>query len=689
MSQLPDFSSFDRAVDELFAQGYAQSVVETLNSYGDNALGFRLAGSPAEIEATDYLAQEFVSMGAYDVRKEPVPVDAWTLRGASVRVDERCLTASQFPGVPGTDGPLTAEIVYVGRGTVADYAGKDVVGKLVLLDSELDEFYYNLPGHEAQLHGAVGVVFTNGTNTAPYHANPNGLASSECRWNLDGVPAVFVSTVDGEWIKRTIEEAGSVSATVRSDVGIQMHDFDRPENGGMGYNVVAEIPGTDPGATAILVAAHYDAYFRSALDNTGAVAQMMTIAKAMTMSGTRLQRPIIFLASSGEEYGYADTQYCYLAGAWYAATVTHASSAPDPVHRWTGPRGRVGLFLNLEESPQIDAPLSCGATSDLIPWITSVGEAWKRDLLVNGFSVHQPYSVWHDGATFAFAGVPTIVTVAENPDYLGFNHTTADDVALIDYSYMSNLVKFYHRVLSAASTGIAPHDPDTQAAKLCTAASANRLLAAGAERQTVDDLAGALRQFRTATAAYTARKPSIPSERWSAVNQGLSALQRLWHQNLSGIDPRDAYVTFPFEQTVSDIEHILAAIAHLEAGPANADAAIGELQQVGLTAVGLEFSSEVYETVLRRYLPDYYMISWGGQVNQFWHVDITAEVRRVQAGDLKSAARSLKAVAADAVKGVNVPGAQSSSVHIDGLNERLAHVTASLKTMTPIVDELR
>ncbi|MGX5656669.1 M28 family peptidase [Geodermatophilus nigrescens] len=681
-----DLSSFDRAVDELSAAGYPREVVDTLNGFGDNALGFRLAGSPAEHEAADYLAGEFRAMGISDVRKEPVPVDAWTLRGAEVQIGDRALTASQFPGVPGTDGPLTAEIVFAGRGTAADFQDQDVQGKLVLID-RADELHIEYPGHEAQLRGAIGIVFTAEASSVPAHVDPGALQTDEVRWRVDGLPAVFVSARDGQWIKSGLHD-GPLQATVTSDVEIAMHDFADVGNGGVGYNVVAEIAGTDPDAQAILIAAHYDAFFRSALDNTGPVAQMMTIAKAMMTSGTRYERPVIFLASCGEEYGYADTEYSYLAGAWWAATVTHASSAADPAERWTGPDGRVGLFLNLEESPQTGAPLSAGATPDLLPWFSAIGEKWAGELLPNGFGVHRPYSVWHDGATFAFAGIPTVVTVAENADYADFNHSTQDDVALIDYDYLGQLVKFYDRVLSAASTGVAPHDLAAQCSAVHEALAGTDLTAVGADPQTVAAVTAALERYGTAVAAYTARRDGIPAHRRPEVNRRLSALQSHWYRNLSGVDAYDRYWLLSFQQTVHDITHLRAAIEHLEDGTVDAAAAIAELEEVSRTRLGLAFSPEVHRSVLRRYLPDYPMLTWGGQINQAWHPDITAEVRQVQAGEVEKAIGGLKTVLTRAIEGVDVPGAQSATVHIDGLNERLAHVAAILTEVTPWVDEL-
>ncbi|WP_162870107.1 M28 family peptidase [Kitasatospora cineracea] len=681
-------SPFDAAVDQLLSQQYPQSVVNTINSYGDSAIGFRMAGAPADDAAANYIAAQFTGLGASSVRKEPVPVDEWALKGASVTVAGRTMTASQFPGVPGTNGALMAPIVYVGPGRADDYADVDVTGKLVLVDIEFDDYWFNMTGEEAKRRGAVGVVFTNGANTAPAHADPNGLASDESRWSRTGLPAVFVTTNDGNWLKKRLATNGAVPASVTSKVSVTMHNFANPSSGGVGYNVVAEIPGTDPNAKAIVVSAHHDAYFRGGLDDTAGVAQLLTIAKAMKMSGTQLKRPVIFMATTGEEFGYTDTQYDYLAGAWWAATKSHSSSASDPAQRWTGSDGRIALVINIEDSPQQDSPLIASATSDLAPWFASVAGS-SGDLLQGGYYPSQPFTLWQDGATWAAAGVPTVVTVAEDASYEGINHTDRDTSGLIDYAYLGRLAKFYVRTMTSASTALLPHDINGQADELTASVSAADLKAVGANTQAVDALVAAVSKYKAATAAYADRRSSISPARWTAVNDQLTSLERYWYTHLSGFDAGDSSLVFPFQQTLSDIGHLEAAIGLLQGGAANADAAVQELAQVGLTSVGLQFSPDVYTAELKRYLPDYYLRNWGGQVNQFWHVDITDKVRQIEAGDFTGAINGLQCVVANAVGGVNVRGAQTTSVHIDGLDERLRAMTAALNTMTPMVDNLK
>ena len=54
-------------------------MVERLASIGSHPLGFRVAGTPEEREAVDFIAGEMRSLGLENVVEEPVPVDGWRL----------------------------------------------------------------------------------------------------------------------------------------------------------------------------------------------------------------------------------------------------------------------------------------------------------------------------------------------------------------------------------------------------------------------------------------------------------------------------------------------------------------------------------------------------------------------------------------------------------------------------------
>ena len=104
-------------------------------------LGFRLAGTSADTQAATYLADQLRAIGLRNVHLEPVPVDVFEFKSASLAVAGRKIVASTFAGVgPTPPEGLSGQIVYLHDGTAAAYAGLDVNGKIVLVDHALDRY---------------------------------------------------------------------------------------------------------------------------------------------------------------------------------------------------------------------------------------------------------------------------------------------------------------------------------------------------------------------------------------------------------------------------------------------------------------------------------------------------------------------------------------------------------------------
>ena len=678
-------AAFDAAMNRLVTvKHYPQSVESYLDSLGNTAVGFRLAGTPADDAAAGYIEARFKAMGLANVRQEAVPVDAWDMQGAWVRVNGRAMTASTFDGVPGTNGNLSGQLVYVGEGTLADYTAKDVTGKIVVVDIELDDFWLNFPGALAGLNGAKGVIATYGKNTFPWYAMPNSLGANDGEYSSAYPPMVYISRADGAWLKSQLA-AGTVTGTMRSDVAVTMHDFSDPDQGGLGYNVVGEIPGTNPSAKAILLAAHHDAHFRAGLDDTGGLSNLLTIARAMKMSGYQPRRTIIFLATTGEEFGYTDCWFDWCAGAWWAAAVTHAQGGSGDT--WTGPSGKLALMINLELMARKGAKLNLSSSTALAPWFTAVAKASPK-LLPNGFTMETPISSWEDGWTFTAAGVPSLVMEAGGENYDQIYHTNVEVKGLVDYGYLGKIGEVVYRLARNADARLLPYRLNAQATDLATAVSRPELKAAGADAATVDVTVKAVKNYRAATAAYEARKARIPASHRTAVNAGLFTVEDSWNTHLTGLDIWD-YQAYPFQQTLWDIEAMQAAVAHLQANPVRKGAALEDLGNVGMTYDGLTFGPQVYQEELRHHLPDYGLVTWGGQVDRPWAINVLPVIDEVNDGHYTDAIDDLQAAIAAELAGGHLAGATPGGYDFDGLNARLSAMTAALNGMTAIVKTLK
>ena len=90
---------------------------------------------------------------------------------------------------------------------------------------------------------------TYGENTFPWYSYPAALGSNDGEYDLGWAPMVYVSWQDGDWIKARLAAAGGpVVATMESKVEFTMSDA-----GGVGYNVVGVLEGSDPELAPVLL----------------------------------------------------------------------------------------------------------------------------------------------------------------------------------------------------------------------------------------------------------------------------------------------------------------------------------------------------------------------------------------------------------------------------------------------------
>jgi Iap family predicted aminopeptidase len=323
--------SFNQAIDRLFAQNYPQGIDAHIAALGTSPIGMRWAGTTADTAGAAYIADQLRAAGLKNVHLEPIPVDVFTFKGASVDVGSRHIVASSFCGVrPTPPGGLTGQVVYVHDGTAADYAGLDVKGKLVLADTAFDFWYMNLIQAEATAHGAVGVIMTYGPDSGSYYAvAPDALGSYDSESDLRYVPLIYIAAQDGDWLKAQLQST-SVTATMQLKESVRMATA-----GGVGYDVFGDLPGKNDDGTFVLFGAHHDAHFHSATDDTISDALNLTIAKAMKLSSYKPAHTVRFMFTTGEEFGYANSWWDWAVGSWYAITHSHTDWA-----------GRVRAFMN-------------------------------------------------------------------------------------------------------------------------------------------------------------------------------------------------------------------------------------------------------------------------------------------------------------------------------------------------------
>ncbi|MGA9748740.1 MAG: M28 family peptidase, partial [Nocardioides sp.] len=421
-----DAASLKEALDV----NYLGRVTTAVTSFGDTEQGWRPGGSPANLRAVEWIADEMRAVGLRKVAELPVPIDRWVFRGASVAVGRGpTFEASSWGGVPGTsDSGITAEVIDVGAGQAADYEGVDATGKIVLVDWAFGDYWVNRHGHQATLEGALAVIFYTGRTAAGafYNKRDDGLLSFDGTYDDDWVPFVFVSRhAANDLIDRVA--AGPTTVTLISHV-----ELTRADDGGVGYNVLGSIPGTDRADELIIFTGHHDAWFRGAADDATAIAAMLGIAKSIKDSGFRPRRTLLFLASTNEEYGYTDAYYEWLVGCWYA--VTH--QRPDWAHR-----AILTLDFELLGTADPGERLLIRTHAELLAHAVGKLEA---DPARTPYGTLSANTVWAnaDHFTLTAAGIPGLYFNTVGTQYLTRNyHTNYDVVDNVDFDYLANNIE--------------------------------------------------------------------------------------------------------------------------------------------------------------------------------------------------------------------------------------------------------
>ena len=599
--------------------------------------------------------------GLKNVHLEPVPVDVFNFLWADVKVGSRTMIASTAAGIPPTPkAGLTGQVVYVHDGTAADYAGLDVKGKLVLVDLNLDSWWYNFIAGEATLRGAKGVIMTRGPNSGDWYSiAPDALGSNDAEYDMSFVPLVYISQQDGDWLKGQLAK-GPVRATMKLAEKVRLATA-----GGRGYNVFADIPGRSRDGSFVLFDAHHDAHFHSATDDTAGVASNLAIAKAMMMSGYRPQHTVRFMFVTGEEFGYTNSWYDWCTGAWWQ--ITHAD--PD----WAG---RIRGLLN-DDQIEGYGPLTVSTTPELVSWLKNEAVA-EAGLIPQGFNadtaINIPDFSWQDAWTFTAAGVPGMAfSSAGKPGSAGNYHTNYMTAKWLDWPGMAQQMKFIERVAMGLDTGLAPYDLKARADELAGNVAAGDLLTAGAKPAAVTRLSNDVAAFQSAAAAYAARKGSIPMAHYGAVNWWLRRIEKTLDGNFTALSAFDTTI-YPHQQVLSDVQSFNQAIAALQQSPADTSTALDALSNVGLTYYGLAFSHPVYVHDLTRRVPSYNRVTWGGQGHLVRFFDVTPQYGAIQGGTwTEETIDQLEAMR-----------------HIDvrDLNARLNAMSRALEQVTPRINAL-
>ena len=295
-------ATLDATARELVSAKELESTVAYLCKLGE-----KVAGSQEERKACDYLTDRLKAYGYTPVVHEfdsyiSYPRSAkLVVTVAGKRIDIPAVGVAFGQSTP-QDG-ITEDVVLVGSGGEAEYVGKDVRGRIVLVTK--------LPSPANALaaakHGARGMIsMSAGKQRHKMIVTPVwGTPEFDQVNNIPRIAVVSIAKTDGDRVVAALKD-GHVRATLATDTFEGWRKVRLP---------TAELRGREP--EFALVGAHYCSWFDGSTDNVSGDACVLELARVLRHFEGKLRYGIRFAWWPGHSHGR------YSGSTWYADTHWH------------------------------------------------------------------------------------------------------------------------------------------------------------------------------------------------------------------------------------------------------------------------------------------------------------------------------------------------------------------------------
>ncbi len=308
-------------------EGLNRSQVLKMFSHFTEVIGPRLTGGPAVKAAEDYAVGLLKGWGLTDPRLEPWDFGrGWTLEKSTVEmIEPRYMPLIGYPEAwsASTAGEIVATPVFVGNKTQADLEKMkgQLKGAIVMSQPIQDSFeridrkqptLFDEPvpiGQPRPAAGSSPMISPTAMNKALFETGagvilrPNrgehGTLFVLGRDNGDAaLPSVILSAEHYNMIARMLE----LGVKVKLRVNVQTKFLTDDKNG---YNVLAELPGTDLKDEIVMFGAHIDSWHSGtgAADNADGSAVALEAMRILKTIGVKPRRTIRLAIWSGEEEG--------------------------------------------------------------------------------------------------------------------------------------------------------------------------------------------------------------------------------------------------------------------------------------------------------------------------------------------------------------------------------------------------
>lgn len=321
----------DRAmIAKITAEANDHSKVGETFNYFVNIIGGRLAGSKAHKQSADYARAKLAEWGMKDSHLEAFPFGrGWELQQFTLEMTApRYFPLTGFPEAwtPGTKGVVNAPAIYLGEKTAAEIEamGDKLKGAIILAQkpqvafirkdrlqpalsaeavrsgappAERSEYTTPLRTMEPILrkYGAAAVLRASQGEHGTFFVQGGQRTTPQ-----DATPSVVVVAEQYNMVVNALK--GGLPVQLKLALQTQFSSADTNS-----YNIIAEIPGTDPviGKEVVLIGAHLDSWHSAtgATDNADAVSAAMESMRILQALGVKPRRTIRIAIWSGEEEG--------------------------------------------------------------------------------------------------------------------------------------------------------------------------------------------------------------------------------------------------------------------------------------------------------------------------------------------------------------------------------------------------
>jgi len=379
-------------------------------------IGPRPSGSPQARAAVDYVAGELRKLGL-DVQLEAVKVPHW-IRGAETAelvvypgqipatFQKIVLTALGGSTATPTEG-INAEIVVVNNFDELKSLGREkTAGKIVLFNEIFDKqkaaaglsfaaygeaVRYRSAGPKAAAEFGAVAALVRSVGNADYRLPHTGYSEPA------GIPAAAVTAEDADLI-----------AHLSAEGAVRLHLTLTPQKlpDETGYNVVADLKGTEHPEQIVVVSGHLDSWDlgTGAIDDAAGIAVAMETAEVLQKLNLRPKRTLRIIAWIDEESGGAGSQ---------TYTKDHMNEFPRHI-------AAIECDSGAAHPVGFDARIS-NAAADLLRPVLAVLQSYGGNAL-------QPtnYPPGADITPMSEAGVPALGILQDGRTYFNYHHTAAD-----------------------------------------------------------------------------------------------------------------------------------------------------------------------------------------------------------------------------------------------------------------------